>query len=354
MKKITFLLLLLFTSLAGFSTIWTITNSGNSFTPASITINLGDSVNFVLGTSHNASEVSQTTWNANGNIPLSGGFETAFGGGIVLPAQLGVGTHYYVCTPHASVGMKGVIIVQECVVPNTPSTIFGDPTVCASSSNTYSVTQDASATSYTWTLPGGWSGSSISNSIVATSGIVGGIIAVTANNGCGSSAIQSMSLSVISVDTSVFQSGAMLTATLSGASYQWVDCGNNQAISGQTNQSFIANATGNYAVVVTQNNCSDTSSCHNITILEVDESVSGGNITISPNPSGGKFWMSLAGYWFSEKYDVEIYSMTGEKKYQAVKTNSKFEIDLSSWTKGAYCVMISDGRTIVVKRIVIQ
>jgi hypothetical protein len=65
----------------------------------------------VLEAIHNAVEVSQATWDANVNTPLAGGFSVPFGGGEVLPAQLPAGTHYYVCTPHAGAGMKGIIIV---------------------------------------------------------------------------------------------------------------------------------------------------------------------------------------------------------------------------------------------------
>jgi plastocyanin len=110
----TYLLLLILVSLgnAGFCVTHTITNSGFTFAPASITINLGDSVNFSLTNAHNAVEVSQSTWEANGNTPLPG-FSTPFTGGLVLPAKLTVGTHYYVCTPHAYMQMKGVIIVQN-------------------------------------------------------------------------------------------------------------------------------------------------------------------------------------------------------------------------------------------------
>jgi len=111
-KKILPLLLLL-TGLPGFSTVWTVNNSTFSFTPALITINFGDTVNFVITIDHDAREVSQSTWNSNGNTALPGGFQTSFGGGMILPPQLGIGTHYYVCTPHADIGMKGRIIVQN-------------------------------------------------------------------------------------------------------------------------------------------------------------------------------------------------------------------------------------------------
>jgi plastocyanin len=97
----------------GFCTTWIITNTGFTFTPATITITLGDDVNFTLDAIHNAVEVSLSTWNINGNTPLAGGFQTPTGGGLVQTSQLGVGTHYYVCSPHASLGMKGTIIVQS-------------------------------------------------------------------------------------------------------------------------------------------------------------------------------------------------------------------------------------------------
>ena len=113
--KSKFLLSLLFlsTCLIGFSTVVVVNNSGLTFSPSTITINFGDSVNFVIASSHNATEVDQTVWNANGNTALSGGFLTSFGGGMILPGQLAVGTHYFVCTPHASSGMKGTIVVQS-------------------------------------------------------------------------------------------------------------------------------------------------------------------------------------------------------------------------------------------------
>jgi len=101
-------------SIAGFSKTWTVTSSGFTFSPATITINLGDTVNFSIGSSHNSVEVSKATWDANGTSPLPG-FTLPFGGGKLLPAQLTIGTHYYVCTPHASLGMKGTIIVQNTV-----------------------------------------------------------------------------------------------------------------------------------------------------------------------------------------------------------------------------------------------
>jgi plastocyanin len=112
MKRLTFISVLLMYSLTGFSAKKEITNVGFTFNPATLNITAGDNVTFVLEGIHNAVEVSQATWDANGTTPLPGGFSVPFGGGEVLPAQLPTGTHWYVCTNHvASNNMKGIIIV---------------------------------------------------------------------------------------------------------------------------------------------------------------------------------------------------------------------------------------------------
>jgi len=105
-------LLIAFTAFAGNSmaVTWTINNSGNTFTPNQITINLGDTVVFSIQSNHNAVEVTQATWQINGNTS-NGGFQLPFGGGTVIPTM--AKTYYYVCTPHASLGMKGQIIVNN-------------------------------------------------------------------------------------------------------------------------------------------------------------------------------------------------------------------------------------------------
>lgn len=135
MKTKTLLFALLFIATTSvFGTTWTVTNSANTFTPATITINLGDDVMFNITNAHDAREVSEATWNVSGNTALSGGFQTPFGGGLVPASQLGVGTHYYVCTPHASIGMLGRIIVQDLttsiasVGQSLNSSVYPNPT----------------------------------------------------------------------------------------------------------------------------------------------------------------------------------------------------------------------------------
>lgn len=110
MKKIIFVAFAICSAVA-FGNKVTIINSGYNFSPDSVSISFGDTIIFQLGATHNAVEVSQATWNANGTAALPGGFSTPFAGGQVT--ALSLGEHYYVCTNHAFMGMKGRILVTS-------------------------------------------------------------------------------------------------------------------------------------------------------------------------------------------------------------------------------------------------
>ena len=86
-------------------------NAGNNFDPADITIAVGDTVSFELAGNHNAVEVDQATYDAQGTTALEDGFALPLGGGVAGPFDE-AGMHYYVCTPHAGLGMVGTITVE--------------------------------------------------------------------------------------------------------------------------------------------------------------------------------------------------------------------------------------------------
>jgi plastocyanin len=109
----------------------TINISGFTFSPNDVTIKLGDEIKFVVSSGHTATEVTQATWNANGNFPKSGGFNFGVGTNSFTPTAVGI--IYYVCSPHASGGMKGKITVStstsiQQIVQNSKVTIYPNPT----------------------------------------------------------------------------------------------------------------------------------------------------------------------------------------------------------------------------------
>lgn len=114
--RLTYILIILLFSListAGAVT-HTVTTPGFTFSPSTLSISLGDTIVFNIDPMHNVVEVSQSTWNANGNTPLPSGFSLPSGGGTLVLQS--VGTYYYVCSPHAGGGMKGSITVSSTTI----------------------------------------------------------------------------------------------------------------------------------------------------------------------------------------------------------------------------------------------
>jgi plastocyanin len=133
MKNSILILFLSLIVLTGFSNIITITNAGNTFNPSSITISYGDSILFKLGYTHSVTEVSESMWEADEASPLLEGFNLPLGGGLLTPAALSEGIHYYVCASHVTMGMKGRIFVLGPTyvaqhIPQVQFSLFPNPT----------------------------------------------------------------------------------------------------------------------------------------------------------------------------------------------------------------------------------
>lgn len=112
MKKLVLSLALAIAGSSSFATVHFVGTGASSFSPANVTAAVGDTVAFVITGVHTATEVSQSTWNANGTTPLSGGFNfnsshTTAGTSFIVITN--TSTRYFVCQAHAAMGMKGTI-----------------------------------------------------------------------------------------------------------------------------------------------------------------------------------------------------------------------------------------------------
>src|SRR6185369_13695282 len=87
--------------------------------------------------------------------------------------------------------------------PAMPGAITGPSNACGGYTVTYSISPVSGATAYAWTLPAGWSGTSNTNSITATTSSASGNVSVVATNSCGTSPVQTKSTSVDYISTTV-------------------------------------------------------------------------------------------------------------------------------------------------------
>lgn len=169
-------------------------------------------------------------------------------------------------------------------------------------------------------------------------------------NAANCDSVITLNLTIDSVDASVTQAAALLTANATLASYQWLACNPFQAITGETNQNFVATANGDYAVAVTQNGCTDTSACYTVNgVVTQDFSVTN-SIHLFPNPV--KQNLLIQSQYPLQDANIKILSITGQvaREYNHISTD-KFTIDMSSFVSGNYFIEIADKKNKYVRKV---
>jgi hypothetical protein len=135
-----------------------------------------------------------------------------------------------------------------------------------------------------------------------------------------------------SADARVSQNGPVLTALKSNAGYQWVDCNNNyQPLIGDTLQVFTATANGNYAVIVTDGNCTDTSNC--IVVNTIGNTIFDQEFDVKfyPNPSEDIITVETA----MPGSGIRIFNTSGQLLVLE-KFENRVQINVSQFAPGIY------------------
>jgi hypothetical protein len=109
-----------------------------------------------------------------------------------------------------------------------------------------------------------------------------GVISVTTADGTVSSVDTFRMKTPPSITTST--NGLIISADQNNATYQWIDCSDSSFILGATNQDYTVTVDGNYAVIVTLNDCSYTSLCVNMIDVSIENISNDRIFSIYPNP----------------------------------------------------------------------
>lgn len=171
---------------------------------------------------------------------------------------------------------------------------------------------------------------------------------LVASTGCDS--IININLTVTEVDTAVSQSGQVLTASAIGAgvTYQWINCANGNPVNGATLKIFEPANTGNYAVVVTNDGCSDTSACTNVIVVGISV-LEQNDLKVYPNPTTGQITISMESVNVSST--LRLYDLRGQLVQQKVLSKTQTE-----WTMpdaaGVYLLEISSGGEVWRKQVI--
>jgi DNA/RNA endonuclease YhcR with UshA esterase domain len=139
------------------------------------------------------------------------------------------------------------------------------------------------------------------------------------------------------LDLTISSMGETIEANAAGASYQWVDCDDNfSPIAGETNQAFTATENGNYAVIITDGQCTDTTDCTTInTIGLASEHL---KLDVYPNPVQNTLTIDAQG---STVNHVKVVSVTGQQIDSLKGKGEKSVLNTSNWKSGVYFVEVS-------------
>lgn len=152
------------------------------------------------------------------------------------------------------------------------------------------------------------------------------------------------------VDVTTTTTDATITATAAGLDYQWVDCdGSFAPIAGEVSQSFTALVNGNYAVIITDGSCSDTSACIEINTIGLSTSDLNTKISLYPNPVSNKLNINSNDV---EIISVEIFSATGQSIYSETLNDVNTMVSTSSWESGVYFVNIRTNNGTAILKVV--
>jgi len=170
----------------------------------------------------------------------------------------------------------------------------------------------------------------------------------TFDDGAGNTVTQTQDVYVSSVDNGATLTGTTISADGAGLTYQWIDCASGQAIPGETNQTYTATITGNYAVQVDNGTCIDTSACILVDFTGIDE-LNNNLIKIYPNPTNdGRFSVDFDGV-----IDAILVSDALGRVVSLPVDLTSGKVDGSSLATGKYTVRVITNDSVYTKQIVV-
>ncbi len=124
-----------------------------------------------------------------------------------------------------------------------------------------------------------------------------------------------------------------------GASYEWLDCNTNTIISGQSSSFYVPTANGSYAMIISNNSCTDTSVCVNITTVGIENNNLEDRIELFPNPVHSELTIKVSSSTNIES--ITIFNMAGQITDVLKKAdNLEWHCDVSSLPSGLYILEI--------------
>lgn len=160
--------------------------------------------------------------------------------------------------------------------------------------------------------------------------------------GCDS--MVNVNLTITTPNVNVNQNGATLySAAVPPSTYQWIKCNPYTVITGATSQTYTAPSNGSYAVVVTLNNCKDTSACFTVTNAGVSNTEFANAINIAPNPVSDRLFVNLN--HGNDEVNLQVSTATGQRVMILHHlSGSHLSIPVDKLSSGIYFLTVESTR----------
>lgn len=163
----------------------------------------------------------------------------------------------------------------------------------------------------------------------------------TLQTSMGCDSIVTTFLEVYVIDNTLTIEGTTIISNSNNADYQWINCENDSIIPGENDQDFTATTNGNYAVLISQNGCSNLSSCQEINLTGIIQNDLEQNIKVFPNPTSGKLNIQLGE--IAERLTVTVSDNQGKLISNHVFDNiTLILLDLAG-SAGIYVISLKDS-----------
>ena len=154
--------------------------------------------------------------------------------------------------------------------------------------------------------------------------------------GCDS--IIQVNLEIASIDSSITVDGLTISAVTDDLDYQWINCETLLPIDGATGQSFEAIMDGEYAVIMTDGICTDTSECAEIIGVGI-QSEKFNFIKIYPNPTNSNVFIETTDA--KRIKSIELIDATGQIVGVKIINSSQAQLACSSYNPGLYILKLT-------------
>ena len=174
-----------------------------------------------------------------------------------------------------------------------------------------------------------------------------------AYNNCGMDTSNVFEVRVNQADTLVTQTNNTLSVQQENATYQWINADTKAIIDGETGMTFTPTVSGNYAAVISLNECQalDTTGAHYMTVT-----ISGLNnspktsFTVYPNPAADILNIALTE---AISGNVAITDIHGNEVANKTVSGAQFNISTADLTSGVYVLKIASASQTLTKQVVI-